>query len=469
LEECVRKRDLEGIRAYYREHYCDDVEGFSDKVFKLAGVDYAIMTNIPFDSNEVVHWRPVKKRYSDNYRSALRVDVLLAGDYVTFNNTLRMNNYPVTLEGGRDYLSDWIRDMQPEYVMGSTPKGFAWESDVAKGRRIDENDLKVPGSFAVSSGTDECCDNDDNNGASYINKTTDLLSQVLIPTCIKHNLPIALKIGANRGVNPDLKAAGDGVEVCSMNVLEDLARTYTNVKFLVTFLSLTNQHDACVLTNKFPNIHLYGCWWYINNPSMIKSTTTMRLEMLGLNFTAQHSDCRVLEQLIYKWGHSRYVICDAFCEQVKKIVASGVGYNRKELRRDVKLLFGGSYELFVNGRSESKDIDSIAELVAVADDAFVIDLRDDDEKHEGMCKGSVGIPWSKWIDTDEDGVKTPPDATALPEDKETVIITHCRGGGRGGKAKVSLTRLGYKNVLNGAGPQKEEVFGKWTKVREGKK
>jgi hypothetical protein len=52
-----------------------------------------------------------------------------------------------------------------------------------------------------------------------------------------------------------------------------------------------------VLANKFRNLHLYGCWWYCNTPSIIKEVTAMRLEMLGLAFTAQHSDARVLEQV----------------------------------------------------------------------------------------------------------------------------------------------------------------------------
>jgi hypothetical protein len=42
------------------------------------------------------------------------------------------------------------------------------------------------------------------------------------------------------------------------------------VKFLATFLARVNQHEAAVLANKFPNLHLYGCWWYCNNPSIIK-------------------------------------------------------------------------------------------------------------------------------------------------------------------------------------------------------
>jgi hypothetical protein len=50
----------------------------------------------------------------------------------------------------------------------------------------------------------------------------------------------------------------------------DLFPLSTRVKFLATFLSRVNQHEAAVLANKFPNLHLYGCWWYCNNPSIIR-------------------------------------------------------------------------------------------------------------------------------------------------------------------------------------------------------
>ena len=52
------------------------------------------------------------------------------------------------------------------------------------------------------------------------------------------------------------------------------------------------------MTQKFRNLHIYGCWWYCNNPSIISEMTRMRLELLGTAFTCQHSDCRVLEQLV---------------------------------------------------------------------------------------------------------------------------------------------------------------------------
>ena len=54
-------------------------------------------------------------------------------------------------------------------------------------------------------------------------------------------------------------------------------------------LSADNQHELCVLARKFGNLHVYGCWWFCNNPSIIERTTRMRLEMLGTAFTCQVS------------------------------------------------------------------------------------------------------------------------------------------------------------------------------------
>ena len=43
------------------------------------------------------------------------------------------------------------------------------------------------------------------------------------------------------------------------------------------------------------------------------------------------------------------------------------------------------------------------------------------------------------------------------------VITHCGGGGRGQKAKEFLEAKGFKNVVNGGGPEDQEcwkIFGK---------
>lgn len=59
---------------------------------------------------------------------------------------------------------------------------------------------------------------------------------------------------------------------------------------------------------------------YCNNPSIIAEMTSMRHEMLGSAFTAQHSDCRVLEQLIYKWHHARAIIAEVLVKDYQKVL-----------------------------------------------------------------------------------------------------------------------------------------------------
>jgi hypothetical protein len=111
-------------------------------------------------------------------------------------------------------------------------------------------------------------------------------------------------------------------------------------------LARENQHELCVLARKFRNLHIFGCWWFLNNPSLIDEMTRMRLELLGLSFTPQHSDARVLDQLIYKWTHSRQVISRVLVEKYGDLAATGWVPSREEIQRDVQKLFGGAFDEF---------------------------------------------------------------------------------------------------------------------------
>ena len=73
----------------------------------------------------------------------------------------------------------------------------------------------------------------------------------------------------------------------------------------------------------------------------------MRIEMLGTAFTAQHSDARVQEHLLYKWPHSRAVIAEVLAAEFFKMVSSGWSLTRADLRREIQYLFGKSYEEFM--------------------------------------------------------------------------------------------------------------------------
>jgi undecaprenyl diphosphate synthase len=56
---------------------------------------------------------------------------------------------------------------------------------------------------------------------------------------------------------------------------------------------------------------------------MIESITKMRLEMMGTAFTFNHTDCRVVDQLLYKWKHSRESLVPVLVTQYRKIVDAG--------------------------------------------------------------------------------------------------------------------------------------------------
>jgi len=73
----------------------------------------------------------------------------------------------------------------------------------------------------------------------------------------------------------------------------------------------------------------------------------MRVEMLGASFTAQHSDARVLDQLVYKWDHARHVVSQVLATKYSELLQTGWDISSDEVRRDVRLLLGGSYEEFM--------------------------------------------------------------------------------------------------------------------------
>jgi len=159
-------------------------------------------------------------------------------------------------------------------------------------------------------------------------------------------LPMALMFGVKRQVNPQLRLAGDGVGLSKLSALEHLCAHFPDNKFLVTVLARENQHELCVLARKFRNLHIFGCWWFTNVPYVIEEMTRMRLELIGLSVTPQHSDARVLDQLIYKWQHSRRIITQVLVDKYLDLARTGWQPSAEEIERDVRNLFGGAFDRF---------------------------------------------------------------------------------------------------------------------------
>jgi len=111
-------------------------------------------------------------------------------------------------------------------------------------------------------------------------------------------------------------------------------------------LSRENQHELCVYARKFANLMPFGCWWFLNNPSIVEEITRERLEMLGTTFIPQHSDARVLEQVIYKWRNTRRTLAPILANTYRVLTEDGRPVTRDEIRRDVHKLFRSNFERF---------------------------------------------------------------------------------------------------------------------------
>jgi hypothetical protein len=305
--------DLREAREFFRD---TRPEQQVDLVLNRARVSAVVMTNDPFDPTEATLWR--KGRPADSrFKAALRIDPLL-NDWATASRALSAAGYAVgpevddrAMADARRFVDDWIVRMDPYYLAVSLPDDFSWPEDSRRGR---------------------------------------LIEHVVLPACRDHRLPFAMMIGVRRAVNPALRDAGDGVGRADVSAVHRLCRVHPDNRFLVTMLSRENQHELCVAARKFANLMPFGCWWFLNNPSIVSEITRERLELLGPTFIPQHSDARVLEQLLYKWPHSRRDIAHALADQYAGVVEDGRPVAVAEITRDVRRLFS---ENFLNwtGRS----------------------------------------------------------------------------------------------------------------------
>jgi len=118
----------------------------------------------------------------------------------------------------------------------------------------------------------------------------------------------------------------------------------TQNRFFCTMLARENQHELAVAARKFGNLMIFGCWWWLNNPSLVEEITRMRVELLGTTFIPQHSDARVLEQLVYKWEHSRAIIGKVLADQFESLARSGRRISGKDISRDVNAIFSGNVD-----------------------------------------------------------------------------------------------------------------------------
>jgi hypothetical protein len=299
--------NLAEARAFFQAR---NLRSHVRKVLEMAGLSAVVMTNDPLDPEEYPLW--LKGADGDlQFLPVLRLDRLLR-EWSEPWDVLNAQGYKVdsNVSGGsipevRRFLSDWYERMRPVYMAVSLPDTFWFPDDTPRGK---------------------------------------ILRGAVLPACREFDIPLSLMIGVRRQVNPRLRLAGDAVGRAELRALENLCREYPDHRFLVSVLSRENQHELCVYARKFNNLMPFGCWWFMNNPSMVEEITRERLELLGTSFIPQHSDARVLEQLIYKWRNTVRTVAPILTQSYRLLCRDGRPVKKSDIQRDVKRLFCSNFE-----------------------------------------------------------------------------------------------------------------------------
>jgi len=304
---------LEEARAFFRTQ---SIEVHIRNVLRIACVSDVVMTNDPLDPEEQPAWLNGGQKHAQ-FHAVLRLDRILWG-WPRHWQQLASQGYAVeekatgkSVAEVRRFLSDWHERMRPLYMAVSLTDEFQFPDESI---------------------------------------TSKMLGEAVLPSCREFGLPMSLMIGVRRQVNPRLRLAGDAVGKADLRAVENLCRAFPENRFLVSVLSRENQHELCVYARKFSNLMPFGCWWFMNNPSIVEEITRERIELLGTSFIPQHSDARVLEQVVYKWRNTRLTLAPILTNAYRRIHNDGGGISRGDIQRDVNRLFRSNFENWTGRR-----------------------------------------------------------------------------------------------------------------------
>ena len=309
--------DASGLKEARRFFEAVSIEEHIRRVFQMAGVSSVVMTNDPLDAEERNVWMNGGQRHAQ-FHAVLRLDRILWG-WSNHWKQMASQGYAVDERASgksvaevRRFLADWCERMQPLYMAVSLTDAFQFPEESI---------------------------------------TSKILSEAVLPSCREFTLPMSLMIGVRRQVNPALGLAGDALGKADLRAVENLCRSFPENRFLVSVLSRENQHELAVYARKFNNLMPFGCWWFLNNPSIVEEITRERIELLGTSFIPQHSDARVLEQVIYKWRNTRRTLAPILANAYGLLRDDGAGITRQEIQRDVNRLFRTNFQKWTGLRA----------------------------------------------------------------------------------------------------------------------
>ena len=275
----------------------------SDKnIFELSNVSSLVMTNNPFDLDE---WSLFNTNDWDKkiYLASLRLDDLIL-------------DYDETLKKAKDQTSN-----QENTIVNYLEKCYSQSNPVYA---------------AISL-----------NLETFNRILEDSMWRNILVWLESKKLPLSLMLGVKRAVNKDFGLAGDGIGEINLKELSNLCNSFPKNKFLVTCLSLNDQHELTVLARKHPNLRIFGFWWFMNQPTIIKQILKMRIDMLGFSFIPQHSDARVSDQLIYKWNHFKKILHPILLEYYQDLLDKNFPISENILQRDIDNLLSGNAKKYL--------------------------------------------------------------------------------------------------------------------------
>jgi hypothetical protein len=311
------EKSLDAYRPFFAKQ---DPSKYIDRVMEIANVSSITMTNPVFDDNERNRWLKDPAVAADSrFKGVLRIDPLLRSWPIAAK---RLSEWgykaseeisAATIEEVRRFLREWIDRQKAIYLAVSLPPEFRYPT----------------GSDPIESAGQK------------------ILEKAILPVCAERGLPFAMMIGSRLRVNPALGDAGDMSGKADIVTVANLCREFPANKFFVTMLARENQHELCVTARKFGNLMIFGCWWFLNNPSLIEEIERMRIELLGTSFIPQHSDARILDQLVYKWHHSRKILAKVLTDKYSDLMDTGRRVSREDIERDARLFLKDNFLTFL--------------------------------------------------------------------------------------------------------------------------
>ena len=207
-----------------------------------------------------------------------------------------------TLAEVRRFLAEWASRMKPVYMAVSLPDTFAYPEESPRVR---------------------------------------FLRQRVLPLCEERGVPLSLMIGVRYQVNPAAAAGGGRRGQSGSAGTGTPVRRFPRQSFPYQRAEPRKSARTLRLCAQIRNLMPFGCWWFLNNPSVVEEMTRERLEMLGASFIPQHSDARVLEQVIYKWRNTRRTLTPILANSYQLMSEDGRPVTREDIRRDITRMFRG--------------------------------------------------------------------------------------------------------------------------------